>query len=460
MRIQTSPTSDTKSYEPGKLVNDAIVIPRMGLITKLLSFKRMPPPAPANAAMTPTSPAPSQPAQPKTLAELEQQMAAEAKQAQVLPTQRIGRPQSRNIRGKLVGLTLLIGIPVGFIAFVNLPYPLIRRPIARTAPILLMPSYISFDNHYRSAINHVEQAKQLIDQATASADLELGRQKLQQAKADLDQLPIWIASEWSDVAGAFKWYGRRYSIAGFTGARSDVGRLEAKLFQEENAQTALMQVEQALTLAKQQYQLAKTPTAHLAAINQWRGAIDQFSQIPPETLTGRMAQPKLNAALRDFEATAGVIAGDQQSIIQIQAAKGFALTAAQASQNPPHSVEQWQRVEGLWETALQRLRTVSQNDPTGYTVAQGLMATYQDNLEQIKIRRQREFRSVEAFREAEFLTQNLVANAPNTRANYHASYLQQIISKLKQVEPGTTVYKKAQPYLQDAQNRLSKIKLD
>lgn len=425
----------------------------------------MPPPAPvnaanaANSAMTPTPPTPTQAAKPKTLTELEQEIAAEAKRAQVLPTQRIGQPQYRNIRGKLVGLTLLIGIPVGFIAFVNLPYPPIRRPIASTAPILLMPSYISFDNHYRSAIDHIEQAKQLIDRATASADLELGQQKLQQAKTDLDKLPIWIASEWSDVAGAFRRYGWHYSAAGFTGARSDVGRLEAKLFQEENAQAVLAQVEQMLIQAKQQYQLAKTPGAQLAAIHQWQGAIDQFSQIPPETLAGRLAQPKLNAAQRDFEATVGIIAGDQQSIMRIQSAKEFALTAAQASQKPPHSVEQWQRVEGLWRTAIDRLQLVSQNDPAGYTAAQSLMATYQDNLAQIEIRRKQEADSVQAFREAESLTQNLVASAPNATASSTASQLQQIISKLEQVESGTTVYKRAQPYLQDARNKLSKIKL-
>lgn len=425
----------------------------------------MPPPAPvnaanaANSAMTPTSPTPTQAAKPKTLTELEQEIAAEAKRAQVLPTQRIGQPQYRNIRGKLVGLTLLIGIPVGFIAFVNLPYPPIRRPIASTAPILLMPSYISFDNHYRSAIDHIEQAKQLIDRATASADLELGQQKLQQAKTDLDKLPIWIASEWSDVAGAFRRYGWHYSAAGFTGARSDVGRLEAKLFQEENAQAVLAQVEQMLILAKQQYQLAKTPGAQLAAIHQWQGAIDQFSQIPPETLAGRLAQPKLNAAQRDFEATVGVIAGDQQSIIIIQAAKGFALTAAQASQNPPHSVEQWQRVEGLWQSALRRLQSVSQDDPTGYTAAQGLMATYEDKLAQIRIRHQQEASSVRALQLAESLTRNLTASAPGTSTSYTASQLQEIISQLQQVKPGTTVYPKAQTYIKLAQEKLSKIKL-
>ena len=40
----------------------------------------------------------------------------------------------------------------GLIWFVNLPYPMIRRPVASVAPMLLLPSYLSMDRNYREAI--------------------------------------------------------------------------------------------------------------------------------------------------------------------------------------------------------------------------------------------------------------------------------------------------------------------
>jgi hypothetical protein len=58
-------------------------------------------------------------------------------------------------------------MPVGVVWLANLPYPVIRRPVARTAPILLLPSYMSVEANYRQAIASVEQAEQLIENATS-----------------------------------------------------------------------------------------------------------------------------------------------------------------------------------------------------------------------------------------------------------------------------------------------------
>ncbi|MFN6498842.1 MAG: hypothetical protein RMX65_017850 [Nostoc sp. DedQUE01] len=55
----------------------------------------------------------------------------------------------RGIGTKLIWIAILIGIPVGVIWVANLPYAVIRRPVARNAPILLLPSYMSVDRHYR-----------------------------------------------------------------------------------------------------------------------------------------------------------------------------------------------------------------------------------------------------------------------------------------------------------------------
>ena len=78
----------------------------------------------------------------------------------------------------------------GIIWLVNLPYPMIRRPVAKVAPILLLPSYISMDRHYREAISNVEEADQLVNRATSDADIQLGDEKVQLAQKNLDALPV------------------------------------------------------------------------------------------------------------------------------------------------------------------------------------------------------------------------------------------------------------------------------
>ena len=67
---------------------------------------------------------------------------------------------------------------VGLISLVNLPYPMIRRPVSKVAPLLLLPSYIEMDHHYREAIAHVEQADQLIHHVSSFEDIKLGKKRL------------------------------------------------------------------------------------------------------------------------------------------------------------------------------------------------------------------------------------------------------------------------------------------
>lgn len=127
--------------------------------------------------------------------------------------------------GTLIGATAAMWL-------VNLPYPMIRWPVARTAPILLLPSYISMDYHYRHAIARVEQADQLINSATSAADFVLGEVKVKEAQQHLDALPVWFLGYWPQYT---YWFGWQFTLDEFKTARANVGRMEAKLFQEKNA---------------------------------------------------------------------------------------------------------------------------------------------------------------------------------------------------------------------------------
>ncbi len=90
----------------------------------------------------------------------------------------------------VVGLTAGVAALVGGIWFVNLPYPMVRWPVSKVAPMLLLPSFMRMDHNYRQTIIYTEQADQLINNATSAADFELGADKSAQAQKHLDQLPV------------------------------------------------------------------------------------------------------------------------------------------------------------------------------------------------------------------------------------------------------------------------------
>jgi len=394
----------------------------------------------------------------KSLAELEKEM--EAKYFASYPHK---QPQpakaKRGVLSKLIRAAVLIGIPVGMVWVANLPYSVIRRPVARTAPILLLPSYMNMDSNYRQAITSVEQAQQLIDQATSPADLNLGEQKVKEAQKHLDALPIRFLTDLPEYR--YWWYDSRFSIYGFNSARTKIGQLEAKVFQEKNAQTLLTDSEQALLTAKQQYQQASTPTDKQAAIASWRSAIDQLKQIPSVTLAGKTAQAKLENNQRDFQEVVGLAAGNERISTLMTAARQFSWQAAKAGQNPPHSVAQWQQVEKLWKEAIVRLEAVPKDDLAGYAEAQKLLAEYNTNLGQVQIRRQAEADSVETLEQAQRQIERLLAYTPTDAKsldrNGTMSQLQSIINQLEKVQNGTTAYLKAQELRLSAQNKLKQL---
>jgi hypothetical protein len=400
------------------------------------------------------------PPQPKTLNDLERQMALEAQvistQVKRAPLAAVQQTLQRTLQ-RLVWTGLLIGIPVGAVGLINLPYSPIRRPIAQSAPILLMPSYISLDHNFRQASANLEAAKQLIDRATAPTDLELGEQKLTQAQQNLNQLPTWV---WNDLPNtdSWWWYDWRFSRVGLNQARAELGRLQGKLFQEKNAQTALNQADQVLKTATAQYQQAKTPLEQQIALQAWQAGLDQMQQVPDQTLAGAMAGSRITTAQRDFEAIGGLISSNQDSLNLISAAKQFSWQAAQASQHAPHTVAEWQQVLDLRQQAIQRLEKISPQDAAGYAEAQRLLATYQRDHGQIKVRQDAEANAVASFKQAQAQINALIARTPRepeaVNRSALASQLQQIILQLETIDNGTTVYPEAQKLLISAQQKL------
>lgn len=351
---------------------------------------------------------------------------------------------------------LLLGA-AGVVYVVNLPYPMIRRPVARTAPLLLLPSYMSMDRNYRQAIASVEQADQLVNSATSATDLELGEQKVKQAQAYLDALPVWFLGYYPQRYCTLFGCTWQFTLDEFETARKQIGRMEAKVFQEKNAQTLLVQGEDKVKQAKQQYERVQSTVEKQQAIAAWQAGMDLLNQIPPQTLAGRMSKTKLAAYQRDFQQVSTLAVASQRSYSLIEAAKQFGWTAASASQNPPHSAAQWQEVANLWQQAIQRLQQVPLGDPA-YLDAQQRLAQYQQNLGVARTRQQAEKESEIALQRAKDLIsqwQSLAASNPNK--GLLASKLQSIVNQLDKVRSGTTSTDEAGELLTFARAKLREL---
>ncbi|MGC9526267.1 MAG: hypothetical protein ACP5D7_12090 [Limnospira sp.] len=346
----------------------------------------------------------------------------------------------------------------GLIWVVNLPYPMIRMPVARTAPLLLLPSYISMDYNYRQAIALVEQVDQLVDRATAAEDLELGAEKAGRAQKHLDQLPVWFLGYYPKAYCTWMGCTWKFTLDEYESARKKIGRRSAQVFQEQNALGAFAAAEDTLKLAREQFDGATDAAGEETAIQAWQAAIDQLRGIPQETLAGKMARKTLDAAERDFEQEVGFVAGRLQGNTLIEAAQIFASQAANDAQNPPHTASHWKQVLQHWDEAIARLEQVPRDNPS-YLEAQKKLAEYQSNRWAIRRRLEDEEASVKAIERSQKLIAEWrqLVNSENPNLSTLNRQLAEIIYTLESVKPGTTVNAQAQDLLQKARHTRSNL---
>jgi bacterioferritin (cytochrome b1) len=364
---------------------------------------------------------------------------------------------SKSPFANLFKILLAIAVPVGVIAVANLPIPLIRRPVAQNMSFLLLPSYIGFEQDYRGAIASVAQAEQLISRATGPDDFRLGKEQLKKAQTHLDALPLDFLQEYPDCVG-YRW---QFNALEFDRHRAKIAQLEAVVFQEENADTLLSNLQNTLATAKQEYQQANTPEAKTAALDTWRSSLTQLGQIPRQTLAGKNAYQQLQNEQGQFREVVGESATQDRASVIIDSAKQYAWQAAIASQNPPHPAVKWQQIETLWQQAIYELEAIKPDAGEAYRTAQTLRAQYTNNLGQAKIRRQTEKDSFNALESAQTNIERLLALTPTNsqQINYAstAAQLQKIVNNLDKVAPGTTSYAKATELKQFAQAKLQEI---
>lgn len=353
------------------------------------------------------------------------------------------------------GLAGLV-VATGGIALANLPLPPIRNVVADNAPLLLLPSFWMMDQDYRAATAATAQAKQLLDNATSAADIELGATKTQAAQAALDRLPVWFLGSRPKVYCSLVSCRWRFSLDEFAAARKTVARLEAQVFQERNAQALLSQALATVETARQQHQSAKDGSAQNAALGDWQSGIDRLREVPQETLAGRQARAKLVGIDRDFQSVTGRAVGRQQVGSLITGAKEYGFRAALAAQKPPHPVEQWRVVQNLWQEALALLNQIKDDDPQ-FAEAQRLRAEYAQNLAIAKQREALERQSIDYLQQAdEEIAQWRTLAAADPSNPRLLGILQAIENNLERVHPASTAYAKAEQLRQFANQALQR----
>jgi hypothetical protein len=313
---------------------------------------------------------------------------------------------------RLIWIGVLVGIPAGIIYVVNLPYPVIRQPVAKAAPLLLLPSNMAIDANFKKGQASVEEARQLIEEPTSPADLDRGEIKLKDGKSALDAIPAWYIADWADYSRGYWGYDGRFTPASLQATRIKAGQLEARVFQEKNAQIALSDVEKDLAIAKAQFKEAKSTIEKKAAAQNWQAVIDRLNQIPPQTMAGRKARQFVSTATRDLQTVAGLAIGNEKVVSLLGGAEEFAKKAAEAGQNPPHSSDRWNEIAKMWQEAVDRLEKVSVADAQGYTEVQKQLAEYRANLAEVKVRLKNEQESVQALDQANQKLAALWASLP------------------------------------------------
>ncbi|MGD1904081.1 MAG: hypothetical protein ACFB9N_17785 [Geitlerinemataceae cyanobacterium] len=349
-------------------------------------------------------------------------------------------------------------VTVGVIAVANLPYPMIRRPVANTAPLLLLPSFFSMDRNYRAAIANVEQADQLIDRATSGKDIERGAGHVAEAQTALDRLPVWFLGYEPRAYCTVFTCSWRFTYDEFESARKQIARLEARVFQERNALDAYEEAKSDLEAAQTSMAQAESDGDVDVALGLQQLALDNLLTVPQETIAGQLARQQAETADRTLAAATASVAQNIRTSDVVEAAKGFAMQAAVLSQNPPHAAAQWREVPALWEEATTKLEAVQPGDPS-YREAQAKLAEYKSNISTTKIRLASEESATAAFDRANDLIprwQALAAENPKNRQL--VSLIQQIITQLDEIEAGTTPYANTQTLKQQANAALATLR--
>ncbi|MEM1394913.1 MAG: hypothetical protein AAF757_16125 [Cyanobacteria bacterium P01_D01_bin.116] len=209
-----------------------------------------------------------------------------------------------SIFSKLKYLAITLATATGFLTILNLPHPNIRWSVAKTAPILLTPSYINMDFHYWGAKNSTTQAESLLKSATNFTQIKQAENKLEDADKHLRSIPVWFLGYYPEVYCQRFSCNWDFSFNEFEQVRSQTIELDKKMFAQKNAFIRLLEAEQVYNGAKYKLSMVKTQKQRELAMASLQASIKTIEEIPPDTLAKKKAETKLKTYKRYYQKVA------------------------------------------------------------------------------------------------------------------------------------------------------------
>ncbi|MEO1428376.1 MAG: hypothetical protein AAFV71_04785 [Cyanobacteria bacterium J06633_8] len=196
-----------------------------------------------------------------------------------------------------IGLTAVTGAMV----ILNLPYPKVRWFVAKTAPILLVPSYMNMDFHYWGARNSVQEAQSLLKSATNFSDIKQVEATITEAEKHLSNIPVWFLGYYPEVYCQQLSCTWNFSFGEFENIRTDIIHLETATMREKQAFVPLVEAEQAYRGAKRELSIAKSKRQKDSAIASMEAAIKITEEVPSGTLAKKKAETQLKVYKRYYQ---------------------------------------------------------------------------------------------------------------------------------------------------------------
>ncbi|MGB3639012.1 MAG: hypothetical protein WBA39_15760 [Rivularia sp. (in: cyanobacteria)] len=206
-----------------------------------------------------------------------------------------------SIFGNFKYFAIALTSAAGILTILNLPHPNIRWFVARKAPVLLIPSYMNMDFHYRSAKNSVREAENSFKSAATFTQIKQVEEKLEDADKHLRSIPIWFLGYYPEVYCQRFSCDWNFSFSEYEKIRSQTAQIETKVFKEKQAFVPLVEASLAYNGAKKKLSIAKTQKQKQLAIASLQASIETIEAIPPETLAHIKAQAKLKVYKRYYE---------------------------------------------------------------------------------------------------------------------------------------------------------------
>lgn len=350
--------------------------------------------------------------------------------------------------------TVTFGILGTGLTIVNLPIPSIRDTIAQKVPMLLLPSVVAWDYHYREGMVNLQQAEQLIQKAKHPNDLDLGEQKLKAAQSHLNALPLQGFERYDDTYYCyFRHCGWQFSAGEIQQRRESAGRMEALLMQEQNLKSQLKQITDSIATQQAEYQKTKDEAKKQTLLSQWEQSINQLNMLDSNSLMGRIARIEHHRVSQNYQQMTGITQAQKTSGNLLQAAMPFAQAAQKLTAGTSHSAAEWQAIGRQWDQAIAQLQSIPVENPD-YVKSRKILSDYQQQADRVKIRLAEEKEAGEAIQRIETRINTLVQNHTALNRDQAKAELMAIEAHLKKIPNGTTAYDQAQDWLQSLRKRL------